>query len=117
VAIGGDRVASSGHGREDDANGQGSLARERATREGGGQLTSGAGCQWQAWARARGDGPLGPRKGGECGRAREREEACAGSSPAEGGFLFSFLFFSFFYFLFLFSISISFISFFEQIFS
>jgi hypothetical protein len=36
------------------------------------ELTGGgAGCQWQA--RARGDGPLGPRKGGECERARERE--------------------------------------------
>jgi hypothetical protein len=67
----------------------------------------GAGCQWRA--RARGDGPLGPRKGGEGGRAQEREEAWAGSGPAEGGFLFSF--FSFF----LFPISISFISFsFEQ---
>jgi hypothetical protein len=62
----------------------------------------GAGCQWRA--RARDDGLPGPRKGGECGRARKREEAWAGSGPAEGGFPFLFLFsISYFYFLFLLS--------------
>jgi hypothetical protein len=92
----------------------GPLAKERATREGGGKLTdggemsvAGVGAQrWAAWA-AEGRGVQA--------RAREREEAWAGSDPVEGVFLFSF--FSFFYFLFLISISISFISFFEQIFS
>jgi hypothetical protein len=72
----------------------------------------GPGCQW----RARGDGPLGPREGEGCARAREREVAWAGSDPAEGGEVSLFFFLIFFYFLFLFSISISLISFsFEQI--
>jgi hypothetical protein len=66
----------------------------------------GPGCQ--GWARARGDGLLGPRR--ERGRGgRAREAGWARRAPAEGGFPFSFFFF--FYFLFLFSISISFISF------
>jgi hypothetical protein len=85
--------------------------RERS-RGRGARLTGGVGVS--VVARARGDGPLGPREGEGCGGAREGERGGLGRKrPSRGGF--PFLFF-FFYFLFLFSISISFISFsFEQI--
>jgi hypothetical protein len=118
VATGGDRVASPSHGREEGADGWGPLVRER-DREGGecgltgwAEPTAGErrererGGAADGWGRdvsggrARGDGLLGPRKGGECGRAREREEAYAGSSPVEVFFLFPFFLFliSIFYF-------------------
>jgi hypothetical protein len=66
----------------------------------------GAGCQRRV--QAHGDGPLGTRRGGECGRARgwARWPGPEAAQP-RGGFLFSFFSFSisYFYFLFLFLLS------------
>jgi hypothetical protein len=115
AVAGGDRVAGPVTGaRKALTSGARLPERERAR---GVRLTGGAGLAAQRGGErgCAGDGPLGPRKGGECGRARER----GGFGPKMAqprGVSFFFFLFSIFYFLFL--ISISFISFsFEQIIS
>jgi hypothetical protein len=120
VATGGVRVASPGHGHKEGADGRVPLAREgeiaregsagwrvgpsrqpESDERGGRQLTGGAGVS--VAARARGDGPLGPREGEGCGRAREGERGGLGRKrPSRGGFPFPFFLFliSIFYFYF-----------------